>query len=761
MKSPSEQFKKIVEFTIPWLVLAILLTYSYTKFFQHPYGFRWRSTGIVEYLFVHPDPPTLQVGDQLIQVGPLRWADFNVDLRRTFFDGAKAGDIIPIVVERGGQTLTIPWTFPGLNSGDFYDQLPSEWIIAYFFWFAGLMTVLLVRPKDVRWRLISAFDFLTAIWLIAGSGNSSFHTWFSALVLRVVIWLCIPVYFHLHWIYPQPLGKLPRPVTLIFYFVFLGLAIAQVFQLFSSSLYLVGFLITVVGCLILLALHAFLQPEARSDLLLMTTLIFLALTPLIGIGIAGLINANYPLSLNLGLLSLPLIPLAYLYAANRHLLGYFELRGNRLISAYFFMIILGTFGIPLLALVDHWLPTSQSTLIIGIVTAFLSVVASIWGFPAFQRYIEQHWLGVSVPTSHLPEIYSAHIATSKSFSDLEKLLRSEVLPSLMVKQFVFLRMSKKLRFVFATGVDQEDIPDGQNLRQIISQSGRYRPLERIEKGEPYPWIRLVLPLKVGDELIGLWLLGRRDPDDYYSKSEISLIESLANQTAIGLSNLIQTERLRTVYQADINRHEQERLSLARDLHDSILNQMASLLMNLDGVTLTPTFHKAYESLTHSVRETVSNLRPPLLDYGLGPGFDELAENLMERSNDKVEVNVHLQSNGNRYESLTELYLFRIIQEACANALQHGHADNITISGRLDHQLIDLLIEDNGIGFDAASGLDLNNLIAKEHFGLVGMVERAKLINADIHLDSAPNAGTRIRIICKPASDQEKQSKPDI
>jgi signal transduction histidine kinase len=100
--------------------------------------------------------------------------------------------------------------------------------------------------------------------------------------------------------------------------------------------------------------------------------------------------------------------------------------------------------------------------------------------------------------------------------------------------------------------------------------------------------------------------------------------------------------------------------------------------------------------------------------------------------------------------MTELYLFRIIQEACENALQHGQADTILISGRLDPQQIDLLIEDNGIGFDAAESLELSNLIAKEHFGLVGMVERAKLINAEIHLDSAPGAGTRIRILCKPA-----------
>ncbi len=88
----------VIEFTIPWLALVILLTYSYSKFFMHPYGFRWSpANGVVEYLFVDPQPPTLMVGDQLIKVGPVSWPDFRDDLRKTFFDNARRGDVIPSV----------------------------------------------------------------------------------------------------------------------------------------------------------------------------------------------------------------------------------------------------------------------------------------------------------------------------------------------------------------------------------------------------------------------------------------------------------------------------------------------------------------------------------------------------------------------------------------------------------------------------------------------------------------------------------------
>jgi len=63
------------------------------------------------------------------------------------------------------------------------------------------------------------------------------------------------------------------------------------------------------------------------------------------------------------------------------------------------------------------------------------------------------------------------------------------------------------------------------------------------KTGPYPWVRLMLPLKVGEDVLGFWLFGRRDPDDFYSQEELPILKSLADQAAIALSNILQTERL--------------------------------------------------------------------------------------------------------------------------------------------------------------------------------------------------------------------------
>jgi signal transduction histidine kinase len=259
---------------------------------------------------------------------------------------------------------------------------------------------------------------------------------------------------------------------------------------------------------------------------------------------------------------------------------------------------------------------------------------------------------------------------------------------------------------------------------------------------------LILPLKIGDDLIGLWLLGRRDPEDNYPHSEILILQSITNQTTVALSNILHTEQLRRIYQLDIERYEKERLHLALDLHDSILNQLAVLRTNLGDAQPPPKFHAAYDELTHRLREIVSDLRPPMLIYGLKPAIEELADNLMERSGDRITITVNLQAEDERYPQNIEQHLYRIVQEACENALRHAQAETIEITGQFSAQQMELTIQDNGMGFAIGEQLELGALLAEKHFGLAGMVERAHLIGAEIRPHSSPERGTRIHVLWK-------------
>jgi signal transduction histidine kinase len=683
----------------------------------------------------------------LIKIGSVSWDEFQADLTTVFFHGIKPGEVVPIVVERNGQIVQVAWMYPGFNQAEFIEQFISEWGIAYIFWLAGLLTVLHVRPRDTRWLLMAAFYFLTAIWMIAGSGVSAYHIWLSGLLLRVVIWLCVPIYLHFHWLFPQPLGTLPPLLVKVIYAVALILAVAQGYQLFSSSLYLFGFLIAIGGSLVLLWLHYWRQPSARRELRLLFVAAVLALVfPLVW-GAVFLFTQIPSWLGGLSLISLPLLPMAYLYTVYRRQLRGLELRVNRFISIYIFLIFLITMGLALVALMDSVSTFPQKNWAIGSVVCLFSSAMGIWGYPAFQAYMETRILGIPLPSKQLLERYSTHITNSASILDLTRILHNEILSSLLVRQFAFLFVDHgNLKVLSIMNVAEDQLPNNRDVPNLQTQSGNYlHPALGINA--PLEWIRLIIPLKLGDQIICFWLFGRRDPDDLYAQAEIPILQSLANQTAVAVSNILQTGHIKSMYEANILRHEEERLRLARDLHDSVLNELAALVISDDAPVLSPKIQLIYETVTQRLREIVSDLRPPMLNFGLKLALEGLADNLMERAHDSTQLVADITASGEcRYSETVEINLYRIAQEACENSLRYAHAQTIQIIGTLSPGRIDIIIEDDGIGFATEISLKLNDMSANKHFGLLNMLERANLIGAEIKIDSKPGQGTKVSVM---------------
>jgi hypothetical protein len=159
----------------------------------------------------------------------------------------------------------------------------------------------------------------------------------------------------------------------------------------------------------------------------------------------------------------------------------------------------------------------------------------------------------------------SRITASTSISRLLQIFEEEVFPSLLVRQYAFMQASNSnLKALLTKNVNASQLPDGSDIDKLTLQAGMYI-LNIVPDSS---WIRLILPLKVGDNFIGFWLLGRRDPDDYYPQVEVPILQSLANQTAIALSNILHAEQLRKMYQSDIERYEKECMRLALELHDA-------------------------------------------------------------------------------------------------------------------------------------------------------------------------------------------------
>ena len=202
--------------------------------------------------------------------------------------------------------------------------------------------------------------------------------------------------------------------------------------------------------------------------------------------------------------------------------------------------------------------------------------------------------------------------------------------------------------------------------------------------------------------------------------------------------------------------EEERLRIARELHDSTVQSLIAILhqsenfmaKNQNFSTMPYTrfllqLTEQLKSVIKEVRHLSSNLRPSILDHlGLLPSLDYLAEEL--RKNYGIRTRLEVKGPLHRFQPEVEVSIFRIIQEALNNVARHAEASRVDISIQFGRDTARFVVRDNGIGISGFPEVKAI-LLSNRKLGLAGMFERAKLINAEIVLETAPGEGTVIYI----------------
>ncbi|MGQ0602695.1 MAG: hypothetical protein ACT4QE_13500, partial [Anaerolineales bacterium] len=534
----------------------------------------------------------LKIDDLLIRFGSIRLDEFAYDLRRSLLDEIQPGRAIPIAVIRNGRQLTFDYTPPGVTAEEIRVRLLSQWWLGWLFWGMGLLTYILVRPKDTRWRLLIAFFCLTALWLSA-STLSRLHLWESAIVLHMAVWMCVPVYWHLHWIFPERLSVLRRwPWGRIFGYTAAGvLALLEWLQLLPVSWYVAGFGLAFLGLLFPLAVRLFSKAQSRRVRVLWLMLL-VAIAPALVLAVfAG--SGSPTLNALITLLGLPMLPIGYFYSAYRPQLGWLELRANRLIALLLFGLALSVIAALVLPLLLAQATFTGAEVVVAVASVVVASVAAAVGFPTFQRWVERRLLGIPFPPRHLLGRFLLNITASLDRATLARVLSVEIAPSLQITQSALLAFAddRSASWLYTRNTASTDLPNAATIEQLIARAGRYRAQVETD-ASAYAWVRVALRLAVEEKTVGVWLLGRRDPDDVYAQAEIEYLQVLANQTALALTTLAQTEQLQQLYQADIDQRETERTQLARDLHDVVLNNLASLRHSL-GHNPPPGYLEAY------------------------------------------------------------------------------------------------------------------------------------------------------------------------
>jgi two-component system sensor histidine kinase DegS len=203
----------------------------------------------------------------------------------------------------------------------------------------------------------------------------------------------------------------------------------------------------------------------------------------------------------------------------------------------------------------------------------------------------------------------------------------------------------------------------------------------------------------------------------------------------------------------IEQREQERQTIARDLHDGPIQTLSSSTFQLHMLKMTfpdPRLHFELDQIGRDIKNTIqelrlvlNDLRPPvLMHFGFDRVIQLYAKELCERF-PGIEIDLEVSAEGNGFSDQARLALFRIYQAGMNNIVRHAGATRAVVTYQKVGSHFYLELRDNGKGFELAD--DFAQLTQNGRFGLAGMRERAQAFGWDLVVSSQPGSGTVVII----------------
>lgn len=259
---------------------------------------------------------------------------------------------------------------------------------------------------------------------------------------------------------------------------------------------------------------------------------------------------------------------------------------------------------------------------------------------------------------------------------------------------------------------------------------------------------------------------------YVMKLESAIVEiSSRNNTCSSNKNIMKSDVLyKDSLMYDelgvklLKTQELERKRIARDLHDTTVQNLTSLIyktelcgkyVDVDNIRVKlelEIMKKTLRNTIQDMREIIYDLRPMNLDdLGLISSIERYIDQAMRSSG--IIIHFEVEEEKFKFNKIVSSTLMRIIQEATNNVIKHSKADTLNISIRIDESNIILTIEDDGVGFDSNKFMNNSSKITS-NFGLSVMRERVNLLSGDMSIESEKNDGTKIIITVPISSNAE-------
>jgi signal transduction histidine kinase len=285
----------------------------------------------------------------------------------------------------------------------------------------------------------------------------------------------------------------------------------------------------------------------------------------------------------------------------------------------------------------------------------------------------------------------------------------------------------------------DDLHQEPGLAKEFQESVGYSMIELF--GETHSW--MCVPMTASDQVIGLLAFIHREPG-YYQSEALNLAQVFADQAAIAIENAQLYERAQETAVLE------ERNRLARELHDSVTQTLYSTNLFADAAHLALSANSTREAGENldaardliwqamlEMRMLLFELRPPLLEE---QGLVGALQTRLETVEGRVDLPIEFRLEGEgQLPPNVEAELYFVALEALNNIAKHAQAKGATVHLKLEEARCLLTIQDYGVGFDPeAVGLGGGQ-------GLRSMQERTERIGGRLKLETAPGAGTTIKV----------------
>jgi signal transduction histidine kinase len=244
---------------------------------------------------------------------------------------------------------------------------------------------------------------------------------------------------------------------------------------------------------------------------------------------------------------------------------------------------------------------------------------------------------------------------------------------------------------------------------------------------------------------------------------IAVVEAKAAQARAALELAQSEQRLAQFAQHLQNAIENERAAIAREIHDDIGGSLAAVKLDLSWVARQPLTEpvqshlaSAGDMLQHAIgasQRIMMNLRPAILDQGLVPAIEWLAQGFQRRTG----VRTSFSANHDRLQAskAVELTAYRTAQEALTNISKYAECSAVRIELSDAEGVLTLEVSDNGRGID-------NDALQKSSaYGIRGLKERAKVVGGWMDIISGTGQGTTVILSIPLALDEPGTLEADF